>query len=99
MVVTWSSLLVCRSRWRRKERREALRTRMRSVVPSPRWAAGDRPWGLRGHAQLMLTALIARKRPRTLRQASPGSGVRGQGSEVRVRGQSLSDVLNVRPSS
>ena len=92
VLVTWSSLLVCLSRCRRKARREALRTRMRSVVPSARWAAGDRPWGLRGHAQLMLTALMARNFPRTLRQASPGSG-----SEV--RGQCLSDELNVCPGT
>lgn len=60
---TWSSLLVCRSRCLRKSKREHLRTRMRSVVPSARWAAGERPLGLRGQAQLMLAALMARNFP------------------------------------
>lgn len=67
--LTWSSLLVCRSRCRRKSKREHLRTRMRSVVPSARWAAGDRPLGLRGHAQLMLAALMARNLPRIVRHS------------------------------
>lgn len=66
---TWSSLLVWRSRWRRKSRREHFLTRMRSVVPSARWAAGDRPLGLRGHAQLILAAFIARNFPRTVRHS------------------------------
>ena len=61
---TWSSLLVCRSRCLKKSRREHFLTRMRSVVPSARWAEGDRPLGLRGHAQLMLAALMAMNFPR-----------------------------------
>lgn len=61
---TWSSLLVCRRRCLRKLKREHFRTRMRSVVPSARWAAGERPLGLRGQAQLMLAAFIARNFPR-----------------------------------
>lgn len=61
---TWSSLLVCRRRCLKKSRREHFLTRMRSVVPSARWAEGDRPLGLRGHAQLMLAALMAMNFPR-----------------------------------
>lgn len=62
-VLTWSSLLVCRSRCRKKSSREHFLTRMRSVVPSARWAEGDRPLGLRGHAQLIQAALMARNFP------------------------------------
>ncbi len=60
---TWSSLLVWRSRWLRKSSREHFLTRMRSVVPSAKCADGDRPLGLRGHAQLMLAALMAKNFP------------------------------------
>lgn len=55
---------MCRRRCLRKLKREHFRTRMRSVVPSARWAAGERPLGLRGQAQLMLAAFIARNFPR-----------------------------------
>lgn len=65
---TWSSLLVCRRRCVRKSRREHFLTRMRSVVPSARWAEGDRPFGLRGHAQLILAAFIAMNFPRIVLQ-------------------------------
>lgn len=61
---TWSSLLMCRRRCLKKSRREHFLTRMRSVVPSARWAEGDRPFGLRGHAQLILAALMAINFPR-----------------------------------
>lgn len=61
---TWSPLLVCRRRCLKKSRREHFLTRMRSVVPSARWAEGDRPFGLRGHAQLILAALMAINFPR-----------------------------------
>lgn len=63
-IPTWSSLLVCRRRCLRKSSREHFLTRMRSVVPSARWAEGDRPLGLRGHAQLILAALMAMNFPR-----------------------------------
>lgn len=62
--ITWSSLLVCRRRCLRKSKREHFRTRIRSVVPSARWAAGERPLGLRGQAQLILAAFMARNFPR-----------------------------------
>lgn len=61
---TWSSLQVCRRRCLKKSKREHFRTRMRSVVPSARWAAGERPSGLRGQAQLIPAAFIARNFPR-----------------------------------
>lgn len=67
---TWSSLLVCRRRCLRKSKREHFRTRMRSVVPSARWAAGERPLGLRGQAQLILAALMARNFPRIVLHSS-----------------------------
>lgn len=60
---TWSSLFMCRRRCLKKSRREHFLTRIRSVVPSARWAEGDRPFGLRGHAQLMLAELMAMNLP------------------------------------
>lgn len=72
---TWSFLLVCRRRCRRKWKREHLRTRMRSVFPSARWAEGERPLGLRGHAQLMQAALMARNFPWITLQLSSSAGV------------------------
>lgn len=56
---TWSSLFVCRRRCLKKSKREHFLTRIRSAVPSARWAEGDRPLGLRGHAQLIFAALMA----------------------------------------
>lgn len=72
---TWSSLLVCRRRCRRKWKREHFRTRMRSVLPSARWAEGERPLGLRGHAQLMQAALMARNFPWITLQLSSRAAV------------------------
>lgn len=60
---TWSSWFVCLTRYRRKSNLEHLRTRMRSAEPSAKWAAGERPFGLRGQAQLIFTALMARNFP------------------------------------
>jgi hypothetical protein len=61
--LTWSSWFVCRMRNLRKLNLEHFRIRMRSEDPSPRWANGDRPPGLRGQAQDMLVALMARNFP------------------------------------
>lgn len=76
---TWSSLLVCRKRCLKKSRREHFLTRMRSVVPSARWAEGDRPFGLRGHAQLILAALMAINFPRITLQPRLPSEKDGSG--------------------
>lgn len=47
--------------------------RMRSEDPSPKWAAGERPLGLRGHAQDMFVALMARNFPQTTFHSSTSS--------------------------
>lgn len=47
---------------------------MRSMVPSAKWAAGERPLGLRGQAQLMLAAFIARNFPRIVLHSPSLSG-------------------------
>lgn len=71
--LTWSCWLVCLTRNLRKLNREHFRMRMRSVDPSPRWAAGERPLGLRGQAQDMLVALMARNFPQTTFHSSTSS--------------------------
>lgn len=71
--LTWSYWFVCLTRNLRKLNREHFRMRMRSEDPSPRWAAGDRPWGLRGQAQDMLVALMARNFPQTTFHSSTSS--------------------------
>lgn len=90
-VVTWSYLLVWRSRWRRKLNREHLRTRIRSVVPSARWAAGDRPLGLRGQAQLILAALMARNFPLTTPHPTSYSGIE-QKQRLGLCGENIKQV-------
>lgn len=71
--LTWSPWLVCLTRNLRKLNREHFRMRMRSEDPSPRWAAGESPWGLRGQAQDMLVALMARNCPQTTFHSSTSS--------------------------
>lgn len=71
--LTWSSWLVCRMRNLRKLNLEHFRIRMRSEDPSPRWAYGDRPPGLRGQAQDMLVALMARNFPHATCHSSTSS--------------------------
>lgn len=71
--LTWSHWLVCLTRNLRKLKREHFRIRMRSEDPSPKWAAGERPWGLRGQAQDMLVALMARNFPQTTFHSSTSS--------------------------
>lgn len=73
---TWSSLLVCRRRCLKKSRREHFLTRMRSVLPSARWAEGERPLGLRGHAQLIQAALMPMNLPWITLQPWPSSARR-----------------------
>lgn len=74
--LTWSDWLVSLMRNLRKLSREHLRMRIRSEEPSPRWAAGDRPRGLRGQAQDMLVALMARNLPQTTFHSSMSSADR-----------------------
>lgn len=71
--LTWSCWLVCRTRNLRKLNLEHFRMRMRSEDPSPKWAAGERPLGLRGHAQDMFVALMARNFPQTTFHSSTSS--------------------------
>ena len=77
MTLTGSPWLVCLTRKRRKLNREHFRMRMRSEEPSPRWAAGERPWGLRGQAQDMLAALMARNCPQRTFHSSTSSEAGG----------------------
>lgn len=71
--LTWSYWLVCLTRNLRKLNREHFRIRMRSEDPSPKWAAGERPRGLRGQAQDMFVALMARNFPQTTFHSSTSS--------------------------
>lgn len=83
---TWSSLLVCRRRCLKKSRREHFLTRMRSALPSARWAEGERPLGLRGHAQLIQAALIAMNFPWITFQPWPSSGRQELKMHITIRG-------------
>lgn len=74
---TWSRWLVCLMRNLRKLNREHFRMRMRSKDPSPKWAAGERPPGLRAHAQHMFMALMARNFPQTTFHSSSSSAAGG----------------------
>ena len=80
---TWSCVLVCLWRNLRKLSGWVSHTRMRSPVPSARWAEGERPSGLLGHELDIHVRDTHLNLPSTLTQSPGETKRRGRHLEIK----------------